>query len=915
MMRMRAAEKMAALALCVTMAGMYGCASQKNSAGTQTQSSAINTAQSATAPATQPAAFYGAVVQRDIQEPTRRVVHLANGLTVILQQNKTAPVVAARVYVKAGSLTEQEYMGTGISHVLEHLVAGATTKNMQEALSQQILRSIGNDSNAYTTYDQTCYFITTTAEKWPQALKLLSAWTTGADFTPEEFAREYQVVQREIEMGESDPRRTFYKLTNANRYTIHPARHPVIGYKPAFQKLTWEDCRTYYQRMYVPDNMVVSIAGDIDLDGAEKLVSEAFGSAERRKVPAISLPEEPAVLAPRTVVSHADIRIAQVEWAFPTVSLYHPDQYPLDVLATILGDGESSILVSKLRDELGIVQAISASDHTPAYAQGEFAVFAVTVPGKIAAVEQAVMTEIKNIADNGVDPALVQKAKTQMASMLIYGNQTAEQQASRNASDYLNTSTIDYSKKYVEEIKKVTPQQVRDVARRYIHPDVMLTTMLLPKNVRDAAVTKSSGKQQADMIAQETRRSVLPNGMTVLVKRNPASPIVSMNLYVKGGLLAENAGTNGTGNTMMQLLDRGTQTRSAQDIAEFFDSTAGDISTLSGNNTFGVNVTCLKENAEKTFDVFSDIVLHPAFKPEELDRLRPRLLQAIDRAREDWFSEGMIFLRQNYFADSPYSRSTIGTREVVANLSAEDLRKHYQSEFLRPERAVLAIYGDIDPAQAEKWAQTFAAMPKGNGDLKLSSTRKPAGKYEQHSGKPSAGIMIGFGPGMTITNPDRDAITIMQTMLSGYNSPGGSILHETLRGKGLVYVVHSMNITGPAEGFYVVAAQGEPKNKDEIIRIILEKIDEIKAGKFKDEELTLAKDQALTGEQLRDQTISAQALSETLDELLGLGYNDRAAESLRLKSVSRADIIRVANQYLRDPVITMTTPEAKKDVK
>ena len=126
------------------------------------------------------------------------------------------------------------------------------------------------------------------------------------------------MVQREIEMGEAEAARTFAKLTYANRYLVHPARHPVIGYKPAFQKLTAADCRAYYKLMYVPDNMVVSLAGDIDLDAAEKMVIEKMGGVARTKVPAITLPAEPPVAAARTAIARADVRQARLQLGFPT---------------------------------------------------------------------------------------------------------------------------------------------------------------------------------------------------------------------------------------------------------------------------------------------------------------------------------------------------------------------------------------------------------------------------------------------------------------------------------------------------------------------------------------------------------------------------------------------------------------------
>ncbi len=310
------------------------------------------------------------VIERMLDEPTRRVIKLANGLTVILQENHTAPVVAARIYIKAGSLTEQQYMGCGISHVLEHLVCGASSIRRKEAENSNLLRSIGNHSNAYTTYDHTCYFITTSAEKWPVAMDLLSEWVTDAAFTPQEFAREYKVVQRELEMGEAEAERTFGLLVNANRYTVFPAHYPVIGYKPAFQKLTRDDCYGYYKQMYVPDNMVVSIAGDISLDDAEKLIAQKFSHVGRKKVPAIALPKEPPVSMPRVKVSRADVRQARVCWAFPTVDLYSPDLYALDVLASVLGQGESSVLVRVLRDQKDLVTTIAAENDTPGATDG-----------------------------------------------------------------------------------------------------------------------------------------------------------------------------------------------------------------------------------------------------------------------------------------------------------------------------------------------------------------------------------------------------------------------------------------------------------------------------------------------------------------------------------------------------------------
>jgi zinc protease len=848
------------------------------------------------------------VSQRLVSEPDRRVLRLSNGFTVILQRNPTAPVVAARVYVRAGALTEQQHMGAGISHVLEHLVAGASSGKRQEAENTLLLQQIGNDSNAYTDEDHTCYFITTTAEKWPVAMDLLVDWTTNTNFTREQFEREYKVVQRELEMGESEADRTFYLQTQATRYLESPARHPVIGYKPAFQRLTFEDCKAYFQKMYVPDNMVISVAGDIDLDRAEGLILDQVKGIARKAVAAISLPPEPPVSVPRTSVARADLGKARVEWAFPTVSMHHPDLYAADVLASVLGGGESSILVRKLRNELGLVLAVDCSNPTPSYVEGQMTVDAVVDPDKIPAAQAALLAALADVVKNGVPADAVDRAKAQAAAGLVYGNQTAEQQASRNALDFLAMGSVDFSKAYVARIQAVTPADVQAVAKKYLVPDRLLTTALLPLNAADPFVPKAAAAAQ--QTAGAVRKMVLKNGVTLLISRNPAAPLASFHLYALGGLLAEDDATNGTGSAMMEMLTRGTTTRSHDQIADFLDATGTTLSPEAGNNSFALSMQCLKDRAPEAAALFADVALHPAFSQQELDSLRPQLLAAIEQSTEDWFSEGYKAVRGAYFAQSPYKRLAVGNADVVAKLTPAALRAHYERFFLNPQKMVLAISGDIDPAAAAAWAAPFEATPAPPAapPLHLASTPAAPTVITRHTEKGSASVMFAFPPGMTATDPDRYAMTVLQTYLGGYSSPGGSVLHDTLRGKGLVYNVQAMNFVGPAPGMFLIYTLGEPQNTAEILSTVAQIVAAAKAGNIPDGLLAAAKDQAITGERLSKQTIGDKASAEALDELLGLGFDEDARFPERIRAVTKADVVRVANRYLGVPVVVVTTP-------
>ena len=362
----------------------------------------------------------------------------------------------------------------------------------------------------------------------------------------------------------------------------------------------------------------------------------------------------------------------------------------------------------------------------------------------------------------------------------------------------------------------------------------------MPKGAPDITGAAIAAVAQ-DTVKQDVKKITLANGATVLLCRNPAAPIVSMQMYTLGALLAEDASDNGIGNAMSRLMARGSKKYSFADISQYFDATGGSFGTSTGSNTFSVSATCLKENAEKSFDIFKDVALNPAFEQKELDKIRPQMLAAVDRATEDWSGEAMKFAKETIYGDSPYKELAVGTRGVVEKLTAEDIRKHYDTYFRDPEKTVIAIYGDIDVAKMEEAVQGFAEMPKHEAKLATVSQEGKPGTYLNATKKQTGMIIIGYGPGMTVDSKDKDAMTLVQTIMGGYSSSLGSPLFETLRGKGLVYTVQAANTAGPVNGMFLILALGEPQNADEIVKIIGQIVDDTKAGKlFTDESIAKA---------------------------------------------------------------------------
>lgn len=889
------------------------------------------------APATAPTEHYGAEVSRLVYENDEIVSILRNGMTVITKR-VSSPVVSVRGYVRTGGVYEGRWLGGGLSHLLEHLVAGGTNARRTEAENRNLLQQIGNNSNAYTTNDHTAYFVNTTAADLDKAVDLVTGWLLTAQITPAEYQREYEVVQRELEMGEGEPDRVFYKLATQNRYLVSPMRVPTIGYKEVIQGLSRDDVYAYYKLAYQPNNMVFVVTGNLDPEQMLQSVQKHVANAAPGRVFDHDLPAEPPVLAPRTVAAtFPKLGQAQLELGFPTIKLTNPDLYALDLLATLLANGESSILVEELRDRQGLVSAISASSYTPEFVEGTFTIDMAIEPDKVTQATAAVLEQIEKIKKDGVSEDRLQRAKIQTKTARAFSQQSSEDVASTLATDYLSTGDPHFSDRYVERMQQVTAEQVKAMANKYLDRSRLLTTALLPEEAvagkgLPAAVSllrplaPTTQQSPAEAKSQITRVE-LNDGTILLLKRVPTAPVVVISMYALGGLTAEDAQTNGLGNLAMQLVPRGTKTRSAQQIAEFFDSIGGQFSATSGNNSWTWTAACLKDDLGKTLEVFADLVHNPVFPDAELELMRKRVLAAIEAQDADWLAQSMRFFRQSYFGPvkSPYQFMPIGTQPNVAGFTAQQVRDWYATRILTSPR-VLAVFGDIDVEQARALAASRFAGPRTIQPTKGSAhhwaSQPPSTPHAtptitvrkvqiNPSTNPQAGVVIGFDSNTVVGDPSLFPLTVADTMTSGYGYPTGYIF-EILRGRGLVYNAHAYLFPGRSQqypGSFVIYAGCDPKNVNQVVEIILENIARLQ-GSVQDLQadwFERSKKLTITSDALDNETPAAQATTAALDELLGLGYDYHAHFADNISQVRIQDVQATARRLLGQCIVTITT--------
>jgi len=837
-------------------------------------------------------------------------VQLKNGLMVLIREIHASKVVSTQVLVKTGSIHEDRYLNGGLSHYLEHIVSGGTTSRFSEEEAKKILQSIGGASNAYTSHDRTVYFINTTSTHYKTALTLLINYVTECAIEVGEYERERQVIQQEMKLGENDPNRQLWKMFMKTAYQVHPIRHPIIGYEDVFIGLSRDQLYEYYKSRYIPQNMVVTIVGDVDVREALGEVIRLAGDLRRGLQKPIYVPEEPPQIGPRRVEKQLPAaRLTSMTIGFPSVTLKDPDLYPLDVLAIVLGSGRTSRLYQTLKDQEKSVLSVSSFNWTPSFARGIFAITMSLEGTNRKRAMESLWTEIEALQNRPIENRELEKAKRQVVADHIFGNQSANRIASSLATSYVATGDPYFDERYVREIQGVTREDVLRVARRFLKRARMTVAVITPPREAPQELQPEITRRWQDT---KVRKRVLPNGMVLLTKRNHTIPIVSFQLFGKGGLRFEPLDWPGISQFTFGLLTKGTKSRSKMEIAQAMEEMGGSIESGSGRNTFFVGVSVLKEDFESGLEILADVVTHPSFPQEEIEKQREDTLLAIKRMDESWEREVHRLFVKQYYGDHPYGHDVIGTEASIKSLAREDIVAFYQ-KLVVADNAVLSIFGDIDQDNMEeKVTEAFKDLRPGDLEEPHRDLERPwlvrDDRVEEPTDKVSAAIFVGYN-GMPIFDEDRPVMDVIDAIVSGVGYPGGW-LQESLRGgtTSLVYYVHAFPSYGVDSGYFGVITQTTMGNYQQVLALILQKMEQIQTGLVSDEELERAKNMVITMQQLERETNSAQAYQAALWEVLGLGFDWDERYPLLVDRVRREDILRVARKYLQHHLIASTIP-------
>ncbi len=885
------------------------------------------------------------------QRSDRLIVSLPNRMIVIAQAVRTAPVVSAQIWTRAGSIHEAEFAGAGISHHLEHLLSGGSTTTRTETESNALLSRMGAQVNAATSLDTVRYYINTTSDNRAQAVALLSDWLMNNTVSQKEFDREHGVIPNEFAMGRAQPGRILWKLTQRAHFRHHPARHPTIGYLEQFSHLTRDDLHTFYRRMYVPNNMVFVVVGDIDKQAVVDQIAKLWSDIPAADVPEILLPVEAPPAEARQVVGYAQVSRPRIRLLWHGTKLGAEHDYALDVLAGILGQVESSRLVQTVRNEHRAVNTIYASNYSTAWSDGFFAIdaeVAATLPGSESAPDQQLIEravklireQVQRVIEKGVTDAELAMARRQTQAYYVNAAQTAQGLAGQLAGNMIARHDPDYMHHYLDALDKLTPRDVRRAAAAVLGERPMTTVKLLPleegetptdfvyeeqpipAGVRRApvevdnqpaisAMQKRGG--EADDVPAATLGDVklftLPNGLRLLVQRNTLTPSVSLEFYQFGGLLADEPGKEGLAHAAAMMQMRGTSKHSARELANAIEQLGAVMRTNSGNNTSYAQATCLSQDWPTVLGLLAEVVMEPSFPEDQWQLMQPRLLAAIRRQDDSVFSELRGRFRERYYGEHPWSQHINGRLEAVASFTVTDLRQ-FHADRLGAEQSVIAVIGDVDPeAVRDAVAAAFAKLPRAAEAQALARTRKPAeaGVTQFRTGKPdSAAVTVGFGPLPTRDHDDMPALQVLAAVLHRF--PSGRLV-EALRGTGdgLAYAVWASPFMGLAPGHFEMGFNATGENAIEALTRTMQVQRSLMDKPVTDDELAAAKAAVLMREYLGQQSNSQRATSIALDELYGLGHDNSDRLIKQVGTLTAEQLQAVAKKYLKDPVVVIVS--------
>jgi zinc protease len=855
--------------------------------------------------------------KQEVDIPYERFV-LDNGLTVVVHEDHKAPIVAINTWYHVGSKNEK--LGkTGFAHLFEHLMFGGS----EHAPGRYIdgMERIGaTDLNGTTNPDRTNYF-----ENVPTSAVDFTLWMESdrmghllGALDQKTLDLQRGVVQNEKRQGENQPYGVTRQLLTQNTYPVgHPYSWTTIGEMADLDAASMNDVQEWFKTYYGPSNVVIVIAGDIDVKTVREKVTKYFGD-----IPAGPPVAHQEVWIAKMSGTHRQIvqdRVPQARiykvWNIPEYGSADADY--LDLVSDCLSAGKSSRFYKRLVYDDQIATDVAATVDLREIG-GQFVIRATARPGQsITRVEKELDEELARFIKSGPTPDEMQRIKTQYQANFIRGIERIGGfggKSDRLAQSQVFRGSPDAYKISLQRVHLATAEDLRAAAQRWLSDGVYILQVDPFPDYKTASAGADRSKAPdtgtpPELKLPKLQRTTLSNGLKVILAERHEVPLVDFTLASDAGFASDASTSPGTANLAMLVLTDGARTRDALKISDELESIGATLKGSSNLDLSFVSLSALTAKLDASLDLFADVVLNPSFPENEVKREQKLVLAGIEREQNAPTTLALRLLPELLYGNGhPYANPLTGsgTKESVAKLTREDLIKFHDS-WLRPGNSTLVVVGDTTLAEVTpKLEKLFAGWKGGNPPAKNVKTVPIATKSSVYLiDKPGAlqSVIVAGVVAPPRANPQEIAIEAMNNSLGGMF---GARLNMNLRedkhwSYGARTVVRDARSQRP---FYAVAPVQTDKTKEAMVEINKEFRGIVGDNPISSDELK--KIQANETLKLPGSRETLEALSQSIVDLVQFGLPDDYYDTYagKVRALKTSDVNAAAKEVVRADNLT-----------
>lgn len=830
---------------------------------------------------------------------------LDNGQTVVVEQVKNNPIVTIDTWIKTGSIDEDD-SNNGVAHFLEHLFFKGTT-NHAPGEFDKILETKGAITNAATSKDFTHYYVTIPSKDFDLAMDLHADMMMHPLIPRNEMEKERKVVLEEISKDLNAPAKVLQDNLNDMMYTNHPYKRRVIGKSDVIETITREQVLGFYNAHYSPSNMITIVVGDVDPEHAVAKIKEVFNAEFKKPIKNVYPKEEPLTKQAKKVEYLPNTESGYMIVGFRGTPIEDKESYALDVLATVLGDGRSSVLNQVLKEKKRIAFSVDAGNST--YRDdGIFYVSANFEPEKCKAVQDSIFDEIKKIQTNGITDEQLNLAKNIIERSTYYSRESITNIATEIGYTMALTSDIKFYDNYLNNIKNVTKDDVKKAAEKYLGTNRAAISIVLPesaKNIPVANIKTNTGTAELVSENSQSQKYKLSDGATLLYTPNTANDIIAISIYSKGGQLLEK--THGTANLVASLMMKGTKNYSSLELSQVLEDNGIKIAPAASADAFAISVLTTKDEYDKTLELLNEVVNNATFDNYEIEKVKSDKLNAIKTNKDIPIQRAIEEYRDLIYQNTPYSISSKVLEKNIPNISKEEMLDYYNKVF-DPENMVISINGNIDKDKTiQELNNIFPKKENGKKfDYSVYSSKIPTPttprKTVQNMPKTqTAWIMLGWQTNGVLNEKDYATLQVIDSILGTGMS---SRLFKDLREQeGLAYQLGSSYSPNVLRGSFLLYIGTNPDTLEKSKKGLFEEINKLKTEYVGDKELKDAKEKLLGNYVIGLETNLDKASNLGWYEASNRGYEFKDKYEKLINSVTDSDIIEVANKYFNDNYI------------